>query len=99
MGKMLVTRGIILLKRSGKLFQVIAAKGLVPSIIGTSIELQHPIRSIQLVKKMNHGNQLWTEFLSLHQQSLLIPILSQRRIVGYITLGERLTKSPFSAYG
>ena len=46
---------------------------------------------------MIHGNQQWLEFLNDNQQSLIIPILSQRRIVGYITLSERLTKSPFSA--
>ncbi|MGD1045937.1 MAG: SpoIIE family protein phosphatase [Bacteroidota bacterium] len=97
MGKMLVTRGIVLLKRGGKLFQVIAAKGLDNSIVGQSIEIEHMLRSIQLAKIMIRGNSGWLEFLTHNQQSLIIPILSQRRIVGYITLGERLTKSPFSA--
>jgi sigma-B regulation protein RsbU (phosphoserine phosphatase) len=97
MGKMLVTRGLVLLKRGGKIFQVIAAKGLDHSIVGKSIEVEHPLRSIQSAKKLIHANQQWLELLNSNQQSLVIPILSQRRIVGYITLGERLTKSPFSA--
>jgi len=97
MGKMLVTRGIVLLKRDGKLFQVIAAKGVDNSVIGQSIEVEHPLRSIQLTNKLIHGNQQWREFVKRNQQSLIIPILSQGRIVGYITLGERLTKTPFSA--
>lgn len=97
MGKMLVTRGIILLKRSGKLFQVIAAKGLDNSIVGQNIEVEQKLRSIQSAKKLMHGSPQWLEFLNHNQQSLVIPILSQSRIVGYITLGERLTKSPFSA--
>jgi phosphoserine phosphatase RsbU/P len=97
MGKMLVTRGIVLLKRNGKLFQVIAAKGIDNSIVGQSIEVEHPLRSIQSAKKLIHGSQQWLEFLNHNQQSLVIPILSQRRIVGYITLGERLTKSLFLA--
>ena len=97
MGKMLVTRGIVLLKRDGKLFQVIAAKGVDNSIVGETIEVEHPLRSIQTAKKLIHGSQQWMDLLNRNQQSLVIPILSQRRIVGYITLGERLTKSPFSA--
>jgi GAF domain-containing protein len=97
MGKMLVTRGIVLLKRNGKLFQVIAAKGVDNSVVGQTIEVEHPLRSIQLTNKLIRGNQQWREFLNRNQQSLIIPILSQGRIVGYITLGERLTKSPFSA--
>jgi sigma-B regulation protein RsbU (phosphoserine phosphatase) len=97
MGKMLVTRGIILLKRNRKLFQVIAAKGVDNSIVGKTIEVEHPLRSIQLTKKMIRGSQPWLEVLNRNQQSLIIPILSQSRIVGYITLGERLTKSTFSA--
>jgi len=97
MGKMLVTRGMILLKREGKLFQIIAAKGLSDSVIRQNILIEHPSRSIQQTKKNVRGNQDWMDFLVLHQQSLIIPILSQNRIVGTITLGERLTKSPFSA--
>jgi phosphoserine phosphatase RsbU/P len=97
MGKMLVTRGIILLKRNGKLFQVIAAKGLNNSIVGQNVEVEHRLRSIQLTKKLMRGSSQWLEFLNHNQQSLVIPILSQKRIEGYITLGERLTKSPFSA--
>jgi phosphoserine phosphatase RsbU/P len=96
MGKMLVTRGIILLKRNGKLFQVIAAKGLDHSIVGQVVEVEHKLRSIQLAKKLLPGSPQWLEFLDQNMQTLVIPILSQRRIVGYITLGERLTKSPFS---
>jgi phosphoserine phosphatase RsbU/P len=98
MGKMLVTRGIVLLKTNGKIFKVIAAKGLNTSIVGVMVEIEHPIRSIQLQKKMIHGNTAWSEFLNHHEQSLVIPILSQKRIVGYITLGERLSKLPFSAF-
>ncbi len=96
MGKMLVTRGIILLKHTGKIFKVIAAKGVDNSTVGQSIEIEQPMRSIQLTKKLVHGSSRWLEFLNHHQQSLVIPIFSQRRIVGYITLSERLTKSPFS---
>jgi phosphoserine phosphatase RsbU/P len=97
MGKMLVTRGMVFLKRSGKLFQIITAKGVDHSVIGQTLEVDRPLRSLQVVAKLLKDNTVWFEFLKHHQQSLIIPILSQRRIVGYITLGERLSKPSYSA--
>ncbi len=97
MGKMLVTRGMVFLKRSGKLFQIITAKGVDHSVIGQTLEVGRPLRSLQVVAKLLKNNTVWCEFLKHHQQSLIIPILSQRRIVGYITLGERLSKPSYSA--
>jgi sigma-B regulation protein RsbU (phosphoserine phosphatase) len=96
MGKMLVMRGIILLKREGKSFQLIAAKGVDHSIIGQTIEIEHLPRTIQPVEKLVDRDPVWSEFLKRYRQSVIIPILSQRHIVGYITLGERLSKSSYS---
>jgi phosphoserine phosphatase RsbU/P len=96
MGKMLVTRGIVLLKRDAKSFQIITAKGIDSSVIGQTIEINQPLRSLQVVTKLLKNNTSWHEFIKHHQQSLIIPILSQKRIVGYITLGERLSKSSYS---
>ncbi|MGD0591129.1 MAG: SpoIIE family protein phosphatase [Bacteroidota bacterium] len=97
MGKMLVTRGMVFLKRSGKLFQIITAKGIDHSVIGQTLEVDRPLRSLQVAAKLPKDNTGWFKFLKHHQQSLIIPILSQRRIVGYITLGERLSKPSYSA--
>ncbi len=96
MGKMLVTRGIVLLKREGRTFQIIAAKGVEQTIIGQRIEIQRPVRSIRPSEKLKQEDPAWSDFLNKHQQSLLIPIISQRHIVGYITLGQRLSKVPFT---
>jgi phosphoserine phosphatase RsbU/P len=97
MGKMLVTRGMVLLKRSGKLFQIITAKGIDPSVIGQTLEVDRPPRSMQVPLKILKNNEPWIVFLKQHRQSLIIPIFSQRRIVGYMTLGERVAKSSYSS--
>jgi sigma-B regulation protein RsbU (phosphoserine phosphatase) len=51
---------------------------------------------VQVPLKILKNNEPWFVFLKHHRQSLIIPILSQRRIVGYITLGERVAKSSYS---
>jgi phosphoserine phosphatase RsbU/P len=97
MGKMLVTRGMVLLKRNGKLFQIITAKGIDPSIVGETLEVERPPRTMQVPLKILKNNEPWFIFLKHHRQSLVIPIFSQRRIVGYMTLGERVAKSSYSS--
>jgi phosphoserine phosphatase RsbU/P len=96
MGKMLVTRGMVFLKRAGKTFQVLTAKGIDQGAVGKSVELERPSRSLQIASKLLKKDTQWYEFLKQYDQSLIIPILSQRRIVGYITLGERFSKSSYS---
>ncbi len=97
MGKMLVTRGMVFLKKEMKLFQIITAKGVDNSVAGQTIDIDKPLRSLQVVSKIPKNNTVWQEFLKHHQQSLIIPIFSQKRIVGYISLGERLSKPSYSA--
>jgi len=97
MGKMLVTRGMVFLKKEMKLFQIITAKGIDNSVAGQTIEIDKPLRSLQVVSKIPKNNAVWYEFLKHQRQSLIIPIFSQRRIVGYISLGERLSKPSYSA--
>lgn len=97
MGKMLVARGMVFLKRDARLFQVITAKGIDTSVVEKTIEIDRLLRSLQVVSKLTKNNTAWCDFLKHHQQSLIIPIFSQRRIVGYITLGERLSKSSYTA--
>jgi sigma-B regulation protein RsbU (phosphoserine phosphatase) len=96
MGKMLVTSGVVLLKRNGKLFQVITAKGVNHSVVDERVEVERPLRSIHQAEKLKNHDSAWMKFLKAYQQSLVIPILSNRRIVGYITLGQRMPKASFS---
>jgi phosphoserine phosphatase RsbU/P len=96
MGKMLVTRGMVFLKQDGKIFRIITAKGVDQSIVGNTLEVDRPLRSLQVVSKLLKDHTGWVELLRYHKQSLIIPILSQHRIVGYITLGERLSKPSYS---
>lgn len=96
MGKMLVMRGMVFLKQAGKEFKIISAKGLDHSVVGQVVEIQKPPRSLQVPLNIQKNNEPWGVFLKQHQQSLIIPIFSQQRIVGYITLGERAAKSSYT---
>ncbi|HTP12045.1 MAG TPA: hypothetical protein VMM37_00375, partial [Bacteroidota bacterium] len=52
MGKMLVSKGIVLLKRPEGAFEVIARKGLEQVSVGQKVAIERPLRSIASVAKL-----------------------------------------------
>jgi phosphoserine phosphatase RsbU/P len=89
MGKMLVSKGMVLLKRDPGEFEVVNAKGVDPETIGRRIEIDRPIRSVEHADRVR-ATQPWMSFFREHNQKLLVPILAQKRVIGLLTLGERL---------
>ena len=95
MGKMLVGKGMVLLKREPGHFEVVNAKGLDSNVVGQTLAIDRPIRSVGTTDK-DGSSQPWMSFFRERSQKLLIPILSQRRIVGLLSLGERLGGKRYS---
>ncbi|MBI4419043.1 MAG: SpoIIE family protein phosphatase [Ignavibacteriales bacterium] len=96
MGKMLVARGAVLLKRERDTFEVVAARGLGSGIEGSSVTLQTLPKIIRDPAKETKGRSRNKWFLS-HDIRLLVPILSNSSVVGYLALGGRVGRKPFSA--
>ena len=95
MGKMLVAKGMVLLKRQPGKFEVLNAKGLDAATIGSVVEIDRPLRSIDSMERA-HTAQPWLSFFRERGQKLLVPIRAQRRIVGLLSLGERLGGKKFT---
>ena len=90
MGKMLVSSGMVLLRNEEETFEVISAKGLDSSTLGKRFTIEKPIRAITVIDKIQATAKSWLTFVKEYGQSLLIPIVSRQRVVGFITLSERL---------
>jgi sigma-B regulation protein RsbU (phosphoserine phosphatase) len=97
MGKMLVAKGMVLLRQQDKSLMVVATKGLAEQALGELLRVERLPRAIQPIDDLANKKIPWAQFLSLHQLVLLVPILSQKNVVGYIALGERLTKAQYSS--
>lgn len=95
MGKMLVSKGMVLLKRQPGQFEVLNAKGLDAETVGRVVQIDRPLRGIG---SMDQGvvSQPWVTFFRDRGQKLLVPILAQRRVVGLLSLGERLGGKKFT---
>lgn len=95
MGKMLVSKGMVLLKREPGEFEVVNAKGVDGQTVGQKIRIERPIRGIGDTDRIK-ASQAWLGFFRDRGQKLLVPILAQKRVVGLLTLGERLGGKHFS---
>jgi sigma-B regulation protein RsbU (phosphoserine phosphatase) len=95
MGKMLVSKGMVLLKRDPGQFEVVNAKGLDSETVGHLIRIDRPIRSVDYTDRAG-ASQPWLGFFRERGQKLLVPIMAQRRIVGLLSLGARLGGKRYS---
>lgn len=94
MGKMLVTKGAVLLKREKTSFEIVAARGLGEGLEGSRITLKtHPRSMTDPSKNRSLKHDPWFEG---HGIRLLVPISSERSVVGYLALGPRAGTRPFS---
>lgn len=96
MGKMLVSKGIVLLKKADKQFEVIAKKGLDQIAVGERVEIERPLRSIASIRKLQAQKKPWAEYFTSLGQDLIVPIYSQRKVVGLIAIGSKLSRSNYS---
>jgi phosphoserine phosphatase RsbU/P len=95
MGKMLVSKGMVLLKRDPGQFEVVNAKGLDSAIVGQMLTVDGPVRSVHHIDRADTSRP-WIEFFRERGQMLVVPIMAQRRVVGLLSLGERLGGKKYS---
>ncbi len=95
MGKMLVSRGMVLLKRDTGLFEVVNAKGLDAVAVGQSLRINKTFRNITYTDRLKSSEE-WVSYFKTSQQKLLVPITAQRRLVGLLTMGDRLGGKKYS---
>lgn len=90
MGKMLVSKGMVLLVREPHTYEIVNAKGVDASLVGQTVTIAQVLRKATLADRLSVTNKPWVTFFRTHGQKLIVPILSQGRVVGLLTLGERL---------
>jgi hypothetical protein len=97
MGKMLVSKGMVMLRRENGSFNVIAKKGLEQVSIGQQLTVERPVRTITPVAKLRARKIKWADYFAVLGQELVIPIFSQRKVVGLIAIGSRLSEKQYNS--
>jgi len=96
MGKLLVTRGMLLLRRSEPELEVIAVKGGDGSLVHRKLSIPRLPRVLRTVRELTQRGHPLVPFLKEHELHTVIPIQSQQKIVGCVLLGKRLAHEMYS---
>lgn len=94
MGKMMITRGIVLLHNEGTSFQIETLKGLPRDFLNKTIEFNFPLNEPVFVAKIQ-GSYTGIDFFSEQKIVLLIPIRSSDKTLGFIGFGNKILKGAY----
>lgn len=90
MGRMMIGKGLILIKTENQIFKIETVKGVNLSLINKNIELNdlaaHPV----FIKDMSDDLD-WKSFFLDSKIELLIPFVSRTNILGVLAFGKKLT--------
>jgi len=96
MGKMLVSKGLVMLKREEEQYEVVAAKGIPANLLGTSITIGKPQRALRILKKKQPRDE-YHGMLNDRALVLSAPIIAQGQVVGMLALGEKIGRKKYAA--
>ncbi|HTP14136.1 MAG TPA: GAF domain-containing SpoIIE family protein phosphatase, partial [Bacteroidota bacterium] len=65
--------------------------------VGQKVAIERPLRSIASVAKLRATERAWVDYFAMLDQELVIPIFSQRKVVGIITIGSKLSGVGYSS--
>jgi sigma-B regulation protein RsbU (phosphoserine phosphatase) len=96
MGKMLIAKGVVLLRSRNNVFNVANQKGLANTPQGKEFEIRRPPRSILRIGRAKGYAHQWVKHLKEDGIAILFPIVSQSDVLGYVGLGEKITREKFA---
>lgn len=94
MGKMLISKGVVLLKNEGtdNIYKIKAAKGISLSLIDTFIEAKFPRLSVFSLNEISENDV----FVREHKFEYYFKIYFQNKYLGILCLGKKLNSSDLS---
>ncbi len=95
MGRMMVSKGIILLHKSGNCFSIETLKGLPYNLHDKEIEIKNvPTHPVQLTEK--NSDVVWQDIFSEFKIELLVPFISRRKTLGLLGFGKKITGAAYT---
>jgi len=95
MGRMMINKGIILLETGNREFKIETLKGMSRELLNKRITIiEHPDIPF-MVNELNADEYEWIDFFRKFEISLLIPVMSKNRTLGFIGFGKKIVGSDF----
>jgi phosphoserine phosphatase RsbU/P len=97
MGRMMVSRGLVMLISERGDYEIIELRGLSRSLIGKKWHWEATWTKPVALSDPDSSNYDFTPILKELDLELLIPLVSTQRVVGLMGLGNKLDRNPFSS--
>ena len=95
MGRMMISRGMVMIANEDKTFRIEVLKGLDPALQGKSFPIENTFTKPLLLSHTSINECKLKDFFTLHQIELLLPIISSNRLQGIIAFGKKITRLEF----
>lgn len=95
MGKMMISKGIVLLNHSKNIFKVETLKGLSQKLIGQTVEINDPVTGPTLIKDIGSEKDECASFFNKNEIELILPIRSSNKVLGIIGFGKKILSTPY----
>ncbi len=95
MGKMMISKGIILLSHLPPVFRVETLKGLTPEFIHRTVLMEESLPGPMFIRDLDGVQKPWYQFFRDASIELLIPIRSSNVILGIIGFGKKMFDKAF----
>ncbi len=92
MGKILSSKGMVIVEKESRHFTVVMAKGFSQDVVGTSMHIRQIPPSIFLVDKVNATKYPWVKFFKRLGVKMLLPMYMADTPIGLLAFGERFSK-------
>lgn len=95
MGRMMIGKGVILLRKTNSLFHIVTLKGLPFNLIGKEIEL-HDLPEGPFFLDQVEQEHSWTEIFENLKIDVVLPFVSKSDTIGIIGFSKKLTNQSFT---
>ncbi len=95
MGRLMIGKGLVLLRRNGDLLQVAAVKGLPRQNVGRTFALPTEIHAPGFVAELIPPDTSLGQFLHTEEGELVLPLISNERVLGLVIFGKKFVQSDY----
>jgi sigma-B regulation protein RsbU (phosphoserine phosphatase) len=96
MGKMLATKGMVLLARSDHQFEIAAVKGFPARMIGQGVTIPRVPTTMFSLDRLKRARSPWVDFFLLNGVEFLLPMFINEKTIGFLGFGGRLSRRKLS---
>lgn len=96
MGKMMISRGVVLLYQPDGKLRIETLKGLPPALIGHTVDQKPDIAELNFIENLSDVQKKSVTFFIDKNIELILPIRSSDQTLGFIGFGKKLLNTKYS---